>query len=103
MADWAGLNFNPGKCALLHVDGKRHTTPSSYFTIQGAEMRCCDEKDTYCHLGVPTGFSMQSSPVDTIASMSGDLEKIHSSLLAPWQKVDAVNTFVIPRLSFHLK
>ena len=28
---------------------------------------------------------------------------IGDSLLAPWQKLDAINTFILPRVSFHLK
>ncbi|ERL95774.1 hypothetical protein D910_00275, partial [Dendroctonus ponderosae] len=35
--------------------------------------------------------------------MRRDLEKVDNSLLAPWQKCDAINTFVLPCLLFHLK
>lgn len=32
-----------------------------------------------------------------------DLAKIDSSLLSPWQNTDALNTFMIPRISFDLR
>uniref|UniRef100_A0A7E4VGK4 Transposase_23 domain-containing protein n=1 Tax=Panagrellus redivivus TaxID=6233 RepID=A0A7E4VGK4_PANRE len=35
--------------------------------------------------------------------MKKDVENIHSSHLAPWQKLDAVRMFVIPQITFHLK
>ncbi|MDD9340097.1 MAG: hypothetical protein PV362_10700, partial [Providencia heimbachae] len=35
--------------------------------------------------------------------MTEEIRKIDKSLLAPWQKVDAVNTFVIPQADFHLR
>lgn len=66
-------------------------------------MEDLDESGVYEHLGVPTGFQKQPSAGDTIRSLLSDLDKIDKSLLAPWQKLDAVNTYVLSRLAFHLK
>lgn len=35
--------------------------------------------------------------------MTTNVKKIDVSLLAPWQKFDAINTFVLSRLPFHLR
>uniref|UniRef100_A0AC34RP10 Reverse transcriptase domain-containing protein n=1 Tax=Panagrolaimus sp. JU765 TaxID=591449 RepID=A0AC34RP10_9BILA len=103
MANWSGLKFNPKKCSSLHVLGHQFTALPSKFKIQGQNMEICKTTDLYQHLGVPTGFSMQSTADNTIKKMTEDVIKIDNSLLAPWQKIDAVNTFIIPRLSFTLK
>ncbi|KAJ4449031.1 hypothetical protein ANN_00425 [Periplaneta americana] len=73
------------------------------FTIQGEPMVSLDENGVYEYLGVPTGFQKQPSAGNTIRSLLSDLDKIDRSLLAPWQKLDAVNTYVLSRLAFHLK
>ncbi|CAJ0587487.1 unnamed protein product, partial [Mesorhabditis spiculigera] len=62
-----------------------------------------DSNDHYEHLGVPTGYYQGSSAEKTINKMHQCLDKIHNSLLAPWQKADAVKTFILPCIGFHLK
>uniref|UniRef100_A0A7E4VRK1 Reverse transcriptase domain-containing protein n=1 Tax=Panagrellus redivivus TaxID=6233 RepID=A0A7E4VRK1_PANRE len=103
VASWAGLQYNASKCASLHVDGKRHRTRPTAFTVQNAVMEINRDGDLYRHLGIPTGFSYGPTRKDIIEKMQTDIDKIDSSLLAPWQKVNAVNTFVVPQLSFHLR
>ncbi|UYV65459.1 hypothetical protein LAZ67_3004427 [Cordylochernes scorpioides] len=61
------------------------------------------EDATYCHHGVPTGFNNTRNPKEAIKGIKEDVEKIHSSLLAPWQKIDATKTFIYPRLDFILR
>jgi hypothetical protein len=34
VATWAGLKFNPKKCATLHIDGKRREVLTTQFHIQ---------------------------------------------------------------------
>uniref|UniRef100_A0A914WV51 Reverse transcriptase domain-containing protein n=1 Tax=Plectus sambesii TaxID=2011161 RepID=A0A914WV51_9BILA len=103
IASWAGLTFNARKCASLHIDGKRHTALSTRFTIQDEPMAALAADGLYEHLGVPTGYAIHRSAADTLKTMTADVNKIDASLLAPWQKFDAVNTFVLSRLSYHLK
>jgi hypothetical protein len=50
------------------------------------------------HLGVPTGYHVTQP-----ANKALKLKMIGDSLLAPCQKLDAINTFILPRVSFHLK
>ena len=56
--------------------------------------------ESYRHLGVPTGFRAAQTPTGAIEKMLQDLDSIDKSALAPWQKIDAVSTFISPRLDF---
>ena len=62
-----------------------------------------NEDDVYEHLGVPTGYHKTPCAEKVLEKMTTDLTKIDASLLAPWQKIDAVSTFILPCISFHLK
>ena len=107
IANWAGLRFNPKKCATLHVNGhvngKRHAEMETLFEIQDAIMPKISIKEYYEYLGIPTGYYTGPSPNSVIIQMREQIEAIDASLLAPWQKFDAVNTFVLPCICFHLK
>ncbi|GMT17450.1 hypothetical protein PFISCL1PPCAC_8747, partial [Pristionchus fissidentatus] len=58
--------------------------------------------EMYKHLGVPTGTTTFPSGAKAIERMTLHLEKIDKSLLAPWQKFDALRSFIMPQVSFHL-
>uniref|UniRef100_A0A914XTH4 Reverse transcriptase domain-containing protein n=1 Tax=Plectus sambesii TaxID=2011161 RepID=A0A914XTH4_9BILA len=103
IATWAGLQFNAAKCASLHIEGSQHASLRTNFHIQDQAMKSLAITEFYKHLGVPTGFSTHHSGEQTIRSMAADIQKIDKSLLAPWQKFDAVNTFVLSRIAFSLK
>ena len=103
VATWAGLKFNPKKCATLHVDGKRREALPTQFHIQEGIPPPLSENEVYGHLGVPTGYHVAKSADEALKGISHNLRQINDSLLAPWQKLDAINTFILPRLSFHLK
>ncbi|KAG6922975.1 hypothetical protein G0U57_000316, partial [Chelydra serpentina] len=97
-ADWTGLRFNAKKCASLHVDGsKRDSVLTTEFLVQGESVVPLAEGQAYQHLGTPTGFRVRQTPEDTIREILQDAAKIDASLLAPWQKINALNTFLIPR------
>ena len=106
VANWSGLQFSPRKCATFHVgrrSGGRQGTVDSSFTIEDSPIPSLREGQHYRHLGVPTGFRSQQTPTDTIIGIGDDLDRINASLLAPWQKLDAVRTFLLPRLDFLLR
>ncbi|CAM4585880.1 unnamed protein product [Lepidochelys kempii] len=104
VADWMGLRFNAKKCASLHIDGsKRDSVQGTEFQIQGEPVIPLAEGQAYRHLGTPTGFRVRQTPEDTIQEILQDTAKIDTSLLAPWQKINALNTFLIPRISFVLR
>ncbi|XP_052132567.1 uncharacterized protein LOC127752068 [Frankliniella occidentalis] len=100
VAKWMGLHFNGSKCATLVM----HKRKAVHFaaSIQGQQIPSLREEDAYQHLGVPTGCSVDQTPQDTLESMLQDLHKIERSVLADWQKIDAIRTFVVPQVEFCL-
>ncbi|XP_046684394.1 uncharacterized protein LOC124370148 [Homalodisca vitripennis] len=100
-ATWVGLRFKPEKSATLHVAGR--TVRPTAFTIYGSPLRVLEDGETYDHLGVPTGMRGDQTPVATIARLEEETAKIFASGLAPWQKLDAVRTFIVPQLDFNLR
>ena len=103
VATWAGLKFNPSKCATLHIDGKRRQALRTQFHIQEGVPPALSEMDVYEHLGIPTGYHVAQSADKALKDINFKLTMISDSLLAPWQKLDAINTYILPRVSFHLK
>ncbi|XP_017775499.1 PREDICTED: uncharacterized protein LOC108561895 [Nicrophorus vespilloides] len=69
----------------------------------GGAMRTMEEGQFYVHLGIPTGFRVDTKPSETLERMAEQLEAINSSLLAPWQKLNAVTTFILPQIHFILR
>ena len=106
-ADLVGLEFRPDKCASLSmVYGKRHcdNIQINVFKVQGNEMPALKEHEHYRYLGVPIGMIRDISSLDNLVDdLCSDLDRICNSLLAPWQKVDAIRTFVQPALTFALR
>jgi hypothetical protein len=103
VATWTGLSFNPSKCATLHIDGKNRDTIHTEFPLQQGTPEPLSDLDVYEHLGVPTGYHVAASAERALVGMHEKLGKIGDSLLAPCQKLDAINTFVVPCISFHLR
>ncbi|XP_023225569.1 uncharacterized protein LOC111626430 [Centruroides sculpturatus] len=105
LTSWAqhsGLAFNPTKCATLSVASKYRCAEGPNFCIQSSSIPRLNKDDSYLHLGIPTGFTLGSSANSTIDQILTDIKRIDSSRLAPWQKIDCVNTFLTSRLTFHL-
>ncbi|XP_023211847.1 uncharacterized protein LOC111614713 [Centruroides sculpturatus] len=100
--NWANIKFNITKCGTLSVDGKSHTTSNNTFFVEQQALPVLGKDDAYCHLGVPTGFSRCDTEKATTDGILHALVKLHNSKLAPWQKVDALNTFIMPKLTFFL-
>jgi hypothetical protein len=101
VADWAGLRFNASKCATLHIDGKKESLPT-VFNIQGDTPKTLTNGDFYENLAVQTGYYVEQSAEKIIGKMKESLDMVDGLLLAPWQKFDANNTFILPCISFHL-
>uniref|UniRef100_A0A914Q4W9 Reverse transcriptase domain-containing protein n=1 Tax=Panagrolaimus davidi TaxID=227884 RepID=A0A914Q4W9_9BILA len=101
IANWLGIQFNPKKCSTLHI--KSNKVVKTQLRIQGQPLEIMDKETPYTYLGVPTGFKTFNSATETIEQLRKEVKAVDSSLLFPWQKFDAVNTFIIPKLSFHLK
>ncbi|KYQ47779.1 hypothetical protein ALC60_13188 [Trachymyrmex zeteki] len=92
-----GLRFNPAKCVTLHVGAGN----GGRVLIQGETISPLAQGDSYTHLGVPTGFSVDQTPYAAVGDIVSDLRAVDRSLLAPWQKIEG--TFILPRLDFLLR
>jgi len=101
----AGLKFNPGKCATLHLSGKaaRRSALQTQFGLREGPLKTLGAGDAYEYLGIPIGLDVDQTPLDSVESMVNDANKIDESLLAPWQKIDELRTFIMPWLEFILR
>ena len=88
IADDIGLTFKLTNCAMLTVDCQNR-------------YRCL--AIAYRYLGKPTGHHVDATPRETIGKINKELELVHNSLLAPWQKIDAMSTFITPKTDFTLR
>uniref|UniRef100_A0A8C4R587 Reverse transcriptase domain-containing protein n=1 Tax=Eptatretus burgeri TaxID=7764 RepID=A0A8C4R587_EPTBU len=104
-ADVLQLEFKPAKCASLSLfcrEGVRVGDVS--FPIQGRLMPALSREEHYRYLGTPIGVYRDDEDVcSLVTNMMADVLKIKQSLLAPWQKLNAIHTFVQPCLSFTLR
>ena len=102
-----GLQFRPDKCASLSLTySKKHKTniQNNDFTVQGNVMPSLSDHEHYRYLGVPIGMIRNVENLDKLVDdLCEDLDRIHSSLFAPWQKLDAIRTFIQPCLTFALR
>lgn len=54
-------------------------------------------------LGIPIGYHVNQTPELTMTSLLEKVKKLHESLLAPWQKIEALNMFLLSKLDFIMK
>ena len=102
-ANILGLSFRPDKCATLTLHDGSHAVNTA-FHIQGQAIPIISAEDTNRYLGVPIGLIHNVDDLPTmLPKLIQDLGKINDSPLAPWQKLDAIRTFVQPCLTFSLR
>ena len=58
--------------------------------------------ERYEYLGVQRGRTMERSPKELADTIIKQAEEICNSALTDWQKLDALNTFVMTKASYHL-
>jgi hypothetical protein len=95
------IDINPAKCGTLCFR-KGKLTPTCV-KLQEATIPVLNVGDFYQYLGRPVGINIDRTPTSMLKTFISDLYKINRSLLSGWQKLDAIKTFVIPRLSFILR
>ena len=103
-ADVLSLLFRPEKCASISLTcAKREISRvSNYvFQVQGHDVPCLAKEESYRYLGVPIGLIYDADDMNSITErLIKDLEKLRDSLLTPWQKLDAIRTFIQPGLTY---
>ena len=103
-----GLEFRPDKCASLSCTYSKRVTSGNIqlneFVVQGKVIPALEQHEHYRYLGVPIGVMHDVDKINTLVDqLCMDLDRINESLLAPWQKIDAIRTFVQPCLTFALR
>ena len=100
LANLCGLRFKPAKCASLCLN--KGKVADARFDIQSQTMPAMQHAQYYTYLGVPIGVGLRHAEIDAqlIAQANSDVLAIGASALAPWQKLDAIKSFITPRL-FH--
>ncbi|CAB4028427.1 Hypothetical predicted protein, partial [Paramuricea clavata] len=106
-ANILNLKFRPDKCASLSLTCNKHE-PSrvgdTTFKVQDGVIPALLKEESYRYLGVPIGLLYDAKDMNTITEkLIADLEKIRDSLLTPWQKLDAIRTFIQPGLTYALR
>ena len=105
MADKLKLKLKPAKCASLSMECRKCPVVRSVkFLVQGNVIPALSEEQHYCYLKVPIGLYRLNESLESLAvKMGEDLQRIDSSLLAPWQKLDAYCTFIQPCAAYTLR
>lgn len=95
------LNFKPPKCAALTLDRGR-AVKRIYF-LNKSSIPVLEKYESYAYLGSEQGIGADATPYDLMIKSAKDITTIENSLLAPWQKLDALKTFICPRFGYFLR
>ncbi|XP_064462365.1 uncharacterized protein LOC135372836 [Ornithodoros turicata] len=103
MAQSLGLKMNAKKCRSIHLSGRQPVgLNETTFTVNCEAIEALKEFDSIKCLGQPTGYNVLHDDKDLHQTME-NATRIMSSLLAPWQRLDAIRTFVFPALNFAMR
>ena len=103
-ADCLSLQFRPDKCASLSLARTTPRIQQNQLLIQTQLIPALQREDHYRYLGVPIGLVPNITILQNLVDdLTCKLEKIEQSLLAPWQKLDAIRTFIQPCLTYALR
>ena len=106
-ANTLDLSFRHDKCATLCLTcSHKHPLRVSdfQFTVQNGEIPVLKKEESYRYLGVPIGLLYDATDMNSITDrLTSDLYKIRNSQLTPWQKLDAIRTFIQPGLTYALR
>jgi len=100
-ADSVGLRFRPEKCRASVKRPRSYRGPDEVFSLAGEPIPQLAATETVQYLGAPQGLAQPRAAVrEAATSLERDIHLLSSSLLAPWQKLDALKAFLLPRLSY---
>ena len=88
-ASLIGLEFRQDKCASISLTNSRRVEGNlalNEFKVQGKSIHALQHHEHYRYLGIPIGVIRDVSNLERIVDdLCDDLDRINSSLLAPWQ------------------
>ncbi len=98
------LEFRPEEGAslsMMYGKGYESNLQMNLFQVEGKEIPALSEHEHYRYIGIPIGMIRDDDNLESLADdLCNNLERINSTLLAPWQKLDAIKTFKQPCLTF---
>ena len=99
-----GLTFGVNKCHILATTRGYAQDTGRFFSLQGQTVHHAVTTSVYTYLGVPYGSNISSlSAAQLPYEISRNVADITASALRPWQKLDALRTFVQSKLTFALR
>ncbi|GBM82725.1 Retrovirus-related Pol polyprotein from type-2 retrotransposable element R2DM, partial [Araneus ventricosus] len=97
------LSLNPRKSFAFHLACNTPVgTRDSDFFLDNERLQTIQEFDSHKFLGVPVGYN----PVSDLNNLSEIAElgiRLATSLLAPWQRIDALKCFFYPAMQFAMR
>ncbi|XP_037508774.1 uncharacterized protein LOC119385401 [Rhipicephalus sanguineus] len=103
LSDRLKLRLKPAKCRTLHLSGRYPVgTRPNTFTVGSDPVPALADFEGHRFLGRPVGFRVlpDQTTVDEAIHLG---RKLLSSMLAPWQRLDAIKTFLYPALNFAMR
>ncbi|EEC01311.1 reverse transcriptase, putative [Ixodes scapularis] len=98
-----GLKLNPAKCRTIHLTGEHPVgTRPTTFTIDESPIPTIGDFAGHSFLGRPVGYRVLADNA-TIRDAINLGKRLLTSVLAPWQRLDAVKTFLFPALNFAMR
>lgn len=99
------MSFNIPKCGSLScINSKARVFVESWSpTVNGTPLPAFKWKDRYCYLGLSLGRESGGLSEQLKGKILSGAQKISSSPLTDWQKIEAVNTFILPLADYYLK
>lgn len=98
-----GLHLNPEKSCTMHYSGSAPSgCRNTVFKICDRTLPILRTTETVKFLGKPVGFNILSD-WSSLKTHMETTQKIMTSSLAPWQRIDAIKTFLYPSIQFSLR
>jgi hypothetical protein len=83
------------------IENNQFRVQNQPIPAQNQPIPALQREDHYRYLGVPIGLVPNITNLQNLVDdLTSKLEKIEQSLLTPWQKLDAIRTFVQPCLTY---
>ena len=98
-----GLQLNARKCKSIHMVRKQpRGSRNTQFHIEAQDIEHLSEYDSTKLLGRPVGFHIlqDRERIEKVTEMG---LKILNIKLAPWQRLDALGSFVLPVITFAMR
>lgn len=95
-----GLRVNPRKCFSIHMPGGRVRTEPTPVYVCGTPVKALPSDECAPFLGKPIGLFQDKTDISEVSQTA---HTILDSNLTPWQKIDAMKTFLYPSLNYKMR